>query len=385
MDYFSFLPYETIQCIFSYLDIVLAVRRVSRVSKLWRMLSLDRHLWDYLDFTRGDLGRELSDITFRKSIELCSKVKGINMSRTHITSRGVDIIVKSCPDLVCVDFSYCSRLRSCSDFESLLSLPHLRSVNLIGTWKLNEDNLKYIDAFLQRPLKLGVSIDLFARGDSGFSGQQEDDLICKLLKLSWIDLHANQSFATRFLNHPSLPCFASSLVSLEIGSRCVTSAFTEVPAQIGCLTSLTSLSIVAHELKTLPVEFANLSKLKALTITSSREGSFREIGDEITRLPSLTMLNLSSNKVHSIPPTISRLSNLTKLNMSGNDIMELPYEIGEVCTTPRTAIVSIVISQDKHILFASIDLQYFIVACFEAFEFESQQVIHTASYNGKPI
>lgn len=273
-------------------------------------------------------------MTFRKSIELCSSVKGINMSRTHITSRGIDIIATSCPDLEYADFSFCSRLRSCADFEGLLTLPRLRSLNLMGTWKLTEDGLKSIDIFIQRPVRLGVSVELCAK-EFSYTPLQEDELIAKLLRLSWIDLHVNPTFATRFLNHPAIPMFASSLLSMEIGSRNLATTLAVVPPQIGCLTSLTSLSIVAHDIRSLPSEFANLSNLKSLTLTNNRDNNFCEIGNEITLLTSLTSLNLSCNKIQYIPPTINRLTNLTKLNVSTNDLIELPPELGELTALRR--------------------------------------------------
>jgi Leucine-rich repeat (LRR) protein/HPt (histidine-containing phosphotransfer) domain-containing protein len=195
-----------------------------------------------------------------------------------------------------------------------------------------------MDKFLFRSIKLGLSLDLFSNTKSDvytYTEQQEDELVSKLAKLSWVVLHVNQEFGIRFLNHSLLSKFSNSLISLEIGSRSESSPFPSLSPQIGYLTSLISLSIVSHDLKTLPAEFANLSSLKSLTISNGRDDNFTSVAEEITCLLSLTSLNLSSNKIQHIPSSISNLTNLTKLNLASNDLVELAPEIGELTSLRR--------------------------------------------------
>lgn len=126
------LPDETLFDIFLHIDLLAAIRTVSRVCKQWRQLSQDPHLYPSLNFASGELGLHLSDTLFKKAIAMCPKVQVINMSKTHITSAGVDIIVRSCKELRELDLSFCVRLKN-AKYDSLLTLPHFQKLNIIGT------------------------------------------------------------------------------------------------------------------------------------------------------------------------------------------------------------------------------------------------------------
>jgi len=266
------------------------------------------------------------------------------VSRTHITSKGVDIVTRSCRELESIDLAHCPRIRSAS-FDGLLSLPRLKALNLIGTWKLSEDNMGLVDKFLDRGIHLGVSLELcsFSKQDGGhpktretaLSVEAQTHIIEKMSKLGCIDLRITQDVATRFLNHPLLPLFAPSLVSMDIGSRNTPTPHPSLSPNIGLLTSLTSLAMYSYDFSTIPKEFADLAQLKSLTISNCKCGSFTEIPEEITSLHSLTSLNLSGNKLRRVPAAIRHLTNLTKLNVSNNDIVELSEEIGELVSLRR--------------------------------------------------
>jgi hypothetical protein len=102
------------------------------------------------------------------------------MSKTHITSAGLDIIVRSCKGLQSLDLSFCVRLKN-AKYESLLSLPHFHSLNLMGTWKLADPTLSALAPFFARNIKLSLTVELM--GGGMFTEQEEEDIFQKLLQL----------------------------------------------------------------------------------------------------------------------------------------------------------------------------------------------------------
>jgi hypothetical protein len=314
-----------------HLDLLGAIRNVSRVCKLWKQLAEDPHLYSELDFSSGELGHHLSDTLFKKAIALCPRVRFINMSKTHITSAGLEIIARSCLELEALDLSSCVRLKS-AKYDSLLSLPHLKRVNLLGTWKVADPRLTPLLPFFERDIHLSLTIEIMG-AVINFTPQEEAGLFHKLLKLDSVDLHFGHELARSFLDSPLLPQFASSVVGLEIGSRFTTASIDVLPPQIGCLTSLSSLSIVSHTLRELPTELANLTRLRSLLISSSRGYStFSTLPPQITQLGNLESLNLCWNRMTELPSSIANMTSLRRLNLSNNLLEQLPLELGQVRT-----------------------------------------------------
>eukprot|EP00026_Physarum_polycephalum_P003885 Phypoly_transcript_03901.p1 GENE.Phypoly_transcript_03901~~Phypoly_transcript_03901.p1 ORF type:complete len:680 (+),score=103.77 Phypoly_transcript_03901:146-2185(+) len=327
------LPDETLLEIFLHVDLLRAIRSVSRVCKLWRQLSQDPHLYSELNFASGELAHQLNDTLFKKAIALCPKVQVINMSKTHITSAGLDIIVRSCKDLRSLDLSFCVRLKN-ARYESLLSLPHFHTLNLIGTWKLADPSLSALSPFFARNIKLSLTIELM--GGGLFTETEEENLFQKLLQLAALDLHLGHELARSFLDSPLLPLFAPSLFHLEIGSRFTTASIAQVPPQIGCLSSLTSLNIVSHTLTSLPCEISNLTNLRSLLISSSRgHSTFTSLPPQITQLVNLESLNLCWNRINHIPASIINMTSLRRLNLSNNNLEYIPSELGQMTKLKR--------------------------------------------------
>jgi Leucine-rich repeat (LRR) protein/HPt (histidine-containing phosphotransfer) domain-containing protein len=326
------LPEETLLEIFVHVDIVRAIRTVSRVCKAWRQLSQDPHLYTELNFTTGELGHHLSDILFKKAIAMCPKVQVINMSKTHITSAGLDIIVRSCKELRSIDLSFCVRLKN-AKYDSLLTLPHFHTLNLIGTWKLSDTSLTGLAPFFTHNIKLSMTIELLG---GNLSPHEEENLFHQLLKLDTIDLHLSHELAKSFLDSPRLHLFAPSIVYLEIGSRFTTSTIAHVPPQIGCLSSLTSLNIISHTLQELPNEISNLTNLRSLLISNSRgHSTFTSLPPQITQLCNLESLNLCWNRITDIPASIVNMTSLRRLNISNNSLEIIPPELGQMTRLKR--------------------------------------------------
>lgn len=324
------LPNETLLEVFHYLDLLSAVKTVSRVCKLWRHLSQDPFLFTALDFSSGPLGRQLNDTLFKKAIVLCPRVKSINMSNTHITNTGLEIIVRSCPELESLDCSSCMRLKN-AKFDSLLALPAIRSINLLGTWKITDPYMTPLTPFFERNIRLSLTVEIVAPANN-FTAKDEELMFIKLQKLGSIDLHFGHELAKSFLESYLLPSFSSTVTELEIGSRFTSSTISHLPPQIGLLTSLKSLAIVSHTLQELPVEITSLTNLKSLLISSSKGFStFSSLPSQIIQLHKLECLNLCWNRMSELPASINQMTSLKRLNLSNNLLENLPEELGTVC------------------------------------------------------
>ncbi|MEM7063477.1 MAG: COR domain-containing protein [Cyanobacteria bacterium P01_B01_bin.77] len=103
---------------------------------------------------------------------------------------------------------------------------------------------------------------------------------------------------------------------------------TELPPEIGQLTSLKSLNLRSNRLSSLPPEIGQLTSLKSLAVNSNRLNS---LPPEIGQLARLQSLTLSYNRLRiSLPPEIGQLTNLQSLTLSYNRLISLPPEIGQL-------------------------------------------------------
>lgn len=98
----------------------------------------------------------------------------------------------------------------------------------------------------------------------------------------------------------------------------------ELPAAIGALANLQTLSISDNQLSKLPQEVSELTSLKELYLADNQ---LTEVPKEITGLKNLEVLDLSRNQISEVPPEITELGNLQWLALSGNQLKEFPAEI----------------------------------------------------------
>ena len=104
-------------------------------------------------------------------------------------------------------------------------------------------------------------------------------------------------------------------------------SLTNLPPEVGQLSSLTQLSLGGNQLTSLPPEIGLLSSLTLLQVW---ENQLTSLPPEIGQLSALTELYLGGNQLTSLPPEIGQLSSLIDLHLWGNQLTRLPPEIGEL-------------------------------------------------------
>jgi len=101
---------------------------------------------------------------------------------------------------------------------------------------------------------------------------------------------------------------------------------TELPAEIGGLTRLTSLLVWGNELTTLPPE---IGRLTALDWINLHQNHIRTLPEEMAALTAISSLDLGQNGLHEVPPVVCRLTSLTSLDLSRNvDLPAIPACLG---------------------------------------------------------
>ncbi|MFC1715730.1 COR domain-containing protein [Candidatus Poribacteria bacterium] len=102
---------------------------------------------------------------------------------------------------------------------------------------------------------------------------------------------------------------------------------TELPSEIGQLTSLTRLDLRSNKLTELPPEIGQLTSLTSLFLSNNE---LTELPPEIGQLTSLLSLFLRNNQLTELPPEIGQLTELMSLHLINNKLTELPPEIGQL-------------------------------------------------------
>lgn len=102
---------------------------------------------------------------------------------------------------------------------------------------------------------------------------------------------------------------------------------TELPPEIGQLTTLITLDLSRNKLQILPSEIGQLINLKTLNI---KRNALITIPSEIGQLTQLKGLYLENNALTNIPPEIGQLTALTHLYIEYNYLTFIPSQIGEL-------------------------------------------------------
>ncbi len=100
-----------------------------------------------------------------------------------------------------------------------------------------------------------------------------------------------------------------------------------IPDCIGELTELVWVDFTHNDVHTISDAFANLQMLSSLGASDCR---LTEIPRSFCKLSNLKKLGLFNNLLTSLPAEIGNLSQLTKLDLSGNALVRLPKEVGHL-------------------------------------------------------
>jgi Leucine-rich repeat (LRR) protein len=148
---------------------------------------------------------------------------------------------------------------------------------------------------------------------------------------SWLVVQCDQTARTRFLDLsdnqlsqlPPEIGQLSSLQTLDLGNN----QLSALPPEIGNLSSLQMLDLLGNQLSALPPEIGNLSSLQMLDLGYNQ---LSKLPPEIGQLSSLQTLDLGNNQLSKLPPEVGNLSSLQMLDLGNNQLSKLPPEIGNL-------------------------------------------------------
>jgi internalin A len=148
-------------------------------------------------------------------------------------------------------------------------------------------------------------------------------LLCLLLCLT-IPLHAQDEptpyeIALQRIDEAAANS-ASALVLSSLG-------LTELPPEIGQLSSLRVLNIDNNQLSSLPVAIGQLSGLQGLDLDNNQ---LNVLPSEFGQLSDLRWLDLENNQLSALPSEFGQLNNLQTLSLAYNQLSVLPPEIGQL-------------------------------------------------------
>ncbi|MFP4417422.1 MAG: leucine-rich repeat domain-containing protein [Chitinispirillaceae bacterium] len=103
--------------------------------------------------------------------------------------------------------------------------------------------------------------------------------------------------------------------------------FKTLPASIGQLDALITLTINDNVIDSLPVEIGNLQSLTELEL---KNNEIMSLPSTIGQLSALKVLDLRNNELRKLPPEIGQLDQLWMLQLWGNELSFLPEEIGDM-------------------------------------------------------
>ena len=139
--------------------------------------------------------------------------------------------------------------------------------------------------------------------------------IGKLTSLIWLSLGGNMLVAV-----PPEIGKLTALTELNLFDN----QLTAIPSEIGKLAILAKLDLSWNKLTVLPMEVEYLTRLRSLYLHGNE---LTVVPQEIGKLTNLTRLDLDYNGLIIMPPEIRKLTSLTSLGLSNNQLMAVPPEI----------------------------------------------------------
>ncbi len=118
----------------------------------------------------------------------------------------------------------------------------------------------------------------------------------------------------------------SSLQSLNLEGNFITN----IPDTIKNLSLLQNLNLSANEFKQFPKNLILLKSLKILSLNNNQHIS--ELPEDIGKLTSLNVFCVSGNKINILPSTINKLKNLEKIDLGKNCFKSFPDVLNNLIT-----------------------------------------------------
>lgn len=100
-----------------------------------------------------------------------------------------------------------------------------------------------------------------------------------------------------------------------------------IPAEIGRIQTLTTLTLNDNRLTSIPPSFGNLINLESLDLHSNE---LVNLPTELKQLVKLENLSLAGNRISEFPPIICNLINLRWLSLDFNGIQSIPLDISNL-------------------------------------------------------
>ena len=118
------------------------------------------------------------------------------------------------------------------------------------------------------------------------------------------------------------------LIKLDLSQ----SVITQLPEELGQLTSLQALDLQSNQLTHIPPELGQLASLQALDLQSNQ---LTHIPPELGQLASLQTLDLQSNQLTHIPAELGQLASLQTLDLQSNQLTHIPAELGQLLSLQK--------------------------------------------------
>jgi Leucine-rich repeat (LRR) protein len=177
--------------------------------------------------------------------------------------------------------------------------------------------------------------------------------IGSLSKLTILNLSHNrlESLPIGIGNFTSLLEFNLSNQRENINTYHYIATLTSLPEEIGNIATLEKLNLSYNGLTILPAGIGTFANLKELNISYQTTSPVRyqttytltNLPDEIGNITSLEKLELQNNAIEEIPTTINGLTSLIELRLEGNELTSLPTTIGGL-----TSLETLYLSQQSY-------------------------------------